>query len=135
MEQAKRVGLYTATATVGGLGYVGIEMLWRGRSHWSMFLVGGVCFVLMGGIHTALSHRPLLLRCGVCAAAVTAVELASGCILNRWLGLGVWDYSGAWGNILGQVCLGYSLLWLLLSVAACPLYKGVQRLLQPLFRL
>jgi hypothetical protein len=32
-------------------------------------------------------------------------------MLNLWLGLGVWDYSGMWGNVLGQVCPLYAVIW------------------------
>ena len=32
------------------------------------------------------------------------------------LGLGVWDYSHLAGNILGQICPQFTLLWLVLSV-------------------
>ena len=42
---------------------------------------------------------------------ITAAELAAGLVLNVWLGLGVWDYSGLWGNFLGQVCPQFRLLW------------------------
>lgn len=46
----------------GGLTYVLIELLFRGRSHWSMFLVGGICFVLIGGLNNwvplELVHPP-----------------------------------------------------------------------------
>ena len=38
----------TALAVCGGCLYVVLELLWRGRSHWTMFLLGGVCFVLIG---------------------------------------------------------------------------------------
>ena len=31
-------------AVIGGAIYVGIEMLWRGHSHPSMFILGGLCF-------------------------------------------------------------------------------------------
>ena len=40
-----------------------------------------------------------------------------GCIVNLWLGWDVWDYSGMPGNILGQVCPRYFLLWLPVSLA------------------
>ena len=36
---------------IGGTTYFGIEMLWRGHSHWTMALVGGICFVLIGAIN------------------------------------------------------------------------------------
>ena len=37
-------------AALGGMLYMGVELLWRGRTHWTMGIVGGVCFVLIGGI-------------------------------------------------------------------------------------
>ena len=33
---------------IGGALYYLIEVLWRGYSHWSMFILGGVCFMIMG---------------------------------------------------------------------------------------
>ena len=32
---------------IGGLGYGLLEILWRGRTHWSMLLTGGVCFIAL----------------------------------------------------------------------------------------
>ena len=33
---------------VGGTVYVIIELVCRGRSHWTMAVVGGICFILCG---------------------------------------------------------------------------------------
>ena len=38
-------------AVIGGAIYVGIEMLWRGHSHPSMFILVGLCFVSIGLIN------------------------------------------------------------------------------------
>lgn len=46
------------------------------------------------------------------------MEFTSGVFINIVLGLGVWDYSALPFNVLGQVCLPFSALWLLLSVPA-----------------
>ncbi|MBQ8684176.1 MAG: hypothetical protein IJ518_06655 [Clostridia bacterium] len=129
-DRRQGIGLHTGLVALGGAGYTLLELAWRGRTHWSMFLVGGVCFELIGQIHGRLTHRPLALRCGLCAAAISAVELVSGCVLNLRLRLGVWDYSKMRFHILGQVCLAYSLLWLLLSGAVWPLYRACYRLLR-----
>lgn len=107
---------------IGGLLYNLIEIIWRGYTHWSMFLVGGLCFQLIGCIHTALRRWGLFLRCVLCSLAVTAVEFASGCLFNLKLQMNVWDYSGFPLNILGQVCLLYTILWGLLSIVAIPVY-------------
>lgn len=129
MSKKQNILLHLCLFVIGGVGYVLIELMWRRRSHASMFFVGGLCFELMGAIHTRLTRWALPLRCGLCALTVSAVELVSGCILNRWLRLGVWDYSKMRCNILGQVCLLYSLLWCLLSAFVCPLYGLCRRLL------
>ncbi|MDD3164612.1 MAG: hypothetical protein PHS97_02010 [Oscillospiraceae bacterium] len=105
---------------IGGTVYILLEILWRRWTHPSMFLVGGVCFILIGVMaeRTRRIGMPLLLQAFAGAALVTAVELAAGLVLNRWAGLGVWDYSGLPANFLGQICLGYFLLWIPLSGAA-----------------
>ncbi len=130
-QQTRR--LNAEMTVIGGLGYNLIELLWRGRTHWSMFLVGGACFHLIGQIGRRV-RAPLAAKCGLCALGVTAVELVSGCILNLWWKLGVWDYSRQRWNIKGQVCLLYSVLWLLLSAAAIPLYALCRRGLVRLHR-
>lgn len=104
---------------VGGLIYYGIEVAWRGYSHWTMALVGGVCFILVGGINEFFPWTmPLALQGLIGSAIVTAVELIAGLVLNVWLGLGIWDYSNLPLNFMGQICLPFSLLWILLSVVA-----------------
>lgn len=105
--------------SVGGAVYIMMELLWRGYSHWTMFIVGGLCFVLIGLINELYTYEMSLARqmlIGACI--VTAVEFISGCIINLWLGWNVWDYSDMPFNVLGQVCLPYAVLWVLLSGAA-----------------
>lgn len=46
---------------------------------------------------------------------ITLTELFSGILLNRYLNLGVWDYSHLPFQFLGQICLSYSLLWIVLA--------------------
>lgn len=104
-------------AATGGVLYVLLELIWRGRSHWTMFLLGGICFVVLGLINEVLPWTmPLWSQVLIGAAIVTALEFLTGCIVNLWLGWGVWDYSGLPGNILGQICLQYCLLWLPVSL-------------------
>ena len=104
-------------ALIGGALYVCVELLWRGRTHWTMGLVGGLCFVLIGGLNNYLPWEMPVWKQAVCGSTmVTAVELVAGVILNLYLGLGVWDYSGMPCNLLGQICLPYSLLWVGLSL-------------------
>lgn len=106
---------------LGGCAYVGLELLWRGRSHGSMFAAGGLCFLLIG----ELPRMPVLLRAVSGAAVVTAVELIFGLTVNR--GYGVWDYRGQPGNFLGQICPMFSLLWIPVSLLAMGLYDALER--------
>ena len=100
----------------GGFVFYCIELLWRGYSYPSMFVVGGVCFLIIGGINNYLPWSiGLVWQSLIGGAAVTVIELASGIVLNIWLGLGIWDYSHLPFNILGQICLLYSLIWVVLS--------------------
>lgn len=59
----------------------------------------------------ALLSRPVIVQSVIGAVIVLAVEFISGCVLNLWLGLGVWDYSNQPGNVLGQICPAFGLLW------------------------
>lgn len=101
----------------GGIYYI-IEIIARGHSHWSMFLTGGVCFVLMGLINEFTPKMPLLKQMILSMVIVTVIEFTVGCIINLWLGWNVWDYSDRFCNILGQVCIRGSCYWLFLSVPA-----------------
>ena len=94
---------------LGGGGYVCLELLWRGRSHGSMFFLGGICFGVIGAIRR-LYRLSLALRLILSAACVTALELLTGLAVNR--DHAVWDYRALPYNYRGQICLVYSLLWL-----------------------
>ena len=111
-------------ALIGGAIYSLIEVLWRGYTHWSMGIVGGICFILLGLISKQLTPKfPLYIQAIIGTFLVTFIELISGTILNIWLKLSVWDYSDVPFNLLGQICLPYMLLWLPLSFLAIILYN------------
>ena len=100
---------------------MGIEILWRGHTHWTMGVLGGLCFALIGLLDEWQDHPPMLLQMVQGAAIVTALELLVGLIVNRWLGWNVWDYSDMPGNLWGQVCPQFAAAWLVLSWAAVKL--------------
>lgn len=65
---------------IGGAIYYGAEMLIRGRSHWSMAVAGGICFLAIGGINEILDYEtPFLLQMLYGAIAVTATEFIFCC--------------------------------------------------------
>ena len=104
---------------IGGQLYTWIEILWRGYTHWTMFLLGGVCFVIMGLLneHIFPWKLSLIAQSLISAAVIIFFEFIIGCVVNLWLDWHVWDYSGLPCNLLGQICLYYFLLWIPLSVA------------------
>ena len=98
----------------GGVLYYGIEVLWRGYSHWSMALCGAICFYALYRLNGSYPRLSLPFRALLGALFITAVELFVGCLLNLGMGLSVWDYSQMPLNFLGQICLPYSIIWFLL---------------------
>ena len=111
----------TALFTVGGLGYVGLELLWRGYSHSSMFLAGGSCFLMLGKLDQLLDKKGLLFRGVAGAGVVTAVELMAGLLANRHYT--VWDYREMPLNVMGQICLPFTLAWIPVSLGGMYLYR------------
>ena len=106
---------------LGGCAYMGLELLWRGRSHGSMFVAGGLCFLLIGQLNYVRPRLKLPLRAVVGAGIVTMVELAIGLLCNR--NFEVWDYRDQAGNFLGQICPVFTALWIPVSLMALGLHK------------
>ena len=108
--------------SLGGAAYVGLELLWRRRSHGSMFFAGGTCFLLLGKLEKLPLSAPVSSLLG--AGAITAVELAAGLTVNR--DYRVWDYRNVPGNFRGQICPAYSLLWVPVSLGGMGLYRWLE---------
>lgn len=108
----------------GGSIYITIEIIWRAimnstPTHWAMFLVGGFLFLVLGGINEWIPWEvPLLRQCLIGTIVILVTEFISGCVLNLWLGLGIWDYSDKALNIMGQICPQFALAWFLLAGVA-----------------
>ena len=92
-----------------------------------MMIAGGLCFVIFSLVAGWLRGRSILIKAVVCAIGVTAVEFIFGVIFNLWLGLGVWDYSSMPMNILGQICLPFTLLWGGIAILFLPLAEVINQ--------
>ncbi len=100
----------------GGVLYGLLEVLWRGHTHWSMMLLAVVlCIPLDLANERFPWELPLWAQAILGGLTITAGELAAGLVLNIWLRLDIWDYSGLWGNLWGQICPLYTALWCLLA--------------------
>lgn len=127
LEELKK---YAAVFAVGAVGYSAIELLWRGHTHWSMSVAGGICFSLITAIEKKFPNVRYLYKCIMGSLAITTVEFSFGVVFNVWLGKDVWDYSGIKFNLLGQICLLYTVLWGFLTALALPLSKKLISALQ-----
>ena len=81
-----------------------------------MALAGGICFGLMGLVSDTLYRYRLPVRAMASAVTVLFVEFIFGCIFNLGMQLHIWDYSRELGNLAGQICIKYGLLWFALSM-------------------
>ncbi|MBO5907091.1 MAG: hypothetical protein J6Q85_02930 [Clostridia bacterium] len=121
MKRLKILWKRTVLFSIGGIGYAVIEILWRGRTHWTMVLAGGSCFLLFSRIAEKFKSSPLVIKAMISAFGVTLVELIFGIVFNIIFGMHVWDYSNERFNLLGQICPLFSLFWSLLALVFLPL--------------
>ena len=104
---------------IGGVVYYSMEMLFRGYSHYSMVILGGICFIACGLLNELLSWDTSLLLQGLIGSGIiTVLEFLTGVLVNMVLHLNVWDYSNMPLNVLGQICLPFSLLWVIIAIGA-----------------
>ena len=115
---------------IGGIVYMLLEITWRGFTHWSMGLCGGVCFLEIYLLEVYKANMGIWKKCILGSLFITLNEFVTGIIVNLIFKWNVWDYSGLMLNVLGQICLLYSMLWFLLCV---PAFKIARLLKNSLF--
>ena len=120
----KKYAIFFAT---GAVGYAAIEVIWRGHTHWTMVIAGGVCFIVFSLVEEFFSERGILFKAMLCALGVTAVEFIFGVVFNLIFGMGIWDYSNMPLNILGQICPVFSLMWAGIAIAFLPLARVINQ--------
>ena len=103
----KRLSEYLFLWALGGTLYYSFEMMFRGFSHWSMFLLGGICLVFFAqqGMWTGWT-APLWKQVGWCVIFVTACEFITGILVNK-----VMDYTDQPFQIMGQICLPFTIIF------------------------
>ena len=89
-----------------------MDLIFRGFSHWSMFVLGGLCFVFFAVQGRMLLWQdPLWLQLIRCMVFVTSMEFITGIIVNKWLHLQVWDYSRLPLQLFGQICVPFIIIF------------------------
>lgn len=113
-----------AKILIGGSIYYMLETIARGYSHWTMFILGGICFLSCGLINRWLDDEVSVWKKMVlCMIAITVLEFITGIIVNVLLGWNIWNYSGMPLHILGQICVPFMFLWYVISYPALMLNK------------
>lgn len=109
---SKKVSEVLFFMAVGGSIYYLIEIGFRGYSHWTMFLLGGLAF-LFCSFQGNVMHwtEPLWIQIVRAVLFLTALEFSTGIICNKWLGIGIWDYADQPFQLWGQICLPFMLLF------------------------
>ena len=108
----KKIGEYGFLWLAGGTIYYMFEILFRGFSHISMFILGGICmdfFALQG--KACHWKEPLWKQVIRSTIFVIAGEFITGIIVNKWLKLKVWDYSDQPFHLFGQICLPFAVIF------------------------
>lgn len=121
----KRVLPTVTVFLLGGGLYCCLEVLWRGFSHPSMAVVGGLCIVAISFLDDL--RCPTALKMLLAGLAVTLIEGVSGLVINLLWGWNVWDYSAYSLNLYGQVCLMYFFVWVLLAYPGMLFCRVLQR--------
>ena len=110
---------YIVIFMVGAITYLLIEILWRVYTHWTMGILGGIVIILVGLINEVTrKDLPLIIQAPLASIIITLIEYWAGYILNIQLGMNIWDYSDLPLNVDGQICLYFSLLWMILGIVA-----------------
>lgn len=101
---------------IGGYAYCLVEILYRGYTHISMLVAGGLGFLVIDILNTRFEYKmSIISKMLISALVITLIELIAGVIVNIWLNLKVWDYSNLPYNFMGQICLLFTNIWFLLS--------------------
>ena len=103
--------LYSAMFLAGGNIYCAIELLFRKRTHISMFLCAGTAITILLNVYLNNKSISPLIFSLIAVVVITSLELIYGAIFNLWLKEDVWDYSKLPLNLYGQICLYFSGIW------------------------
>ena len=118
MKLQRQIAKYAFLVWFGGSTYVTLEVFWRSRPHWTMFVLAAVVFIMIGLLNEIWAKWNLLVQTLVGTGIATVLEFITGLVVNVILRWDVWDYSNLPGNIMGQICPQFMILWALIIVVA-----------------
>ena len=80
----KKICEYLLIWLVGGCLYYTFEVVFRGFSHWSMFVLGGICMCFCAWQGSVREWRdPMWMQMLRCMVFITSCEFITGIIVNK----------------------------------------------------
>ena len=123
----KNIGVRMLVFLTGCFVYSLLEIASRGFTHWTMTLTGGLILTILYEMHVRLTGTPLWQKCLIGSVIITSVEFTVGVIVNIILRWNVWDYSDMPFNVLGQICLPFTVRWFFLCIPAYYVCRTISR--------
>ena len=109
---SKRVSEIVFLMAAGGSIYYLIEIGFRGYSHWTMFVLGGLALAFCSFQGEVMRwSEPMWLQIVRAVLFLTSLEFATGIICNKWLKIGIWDYADQPFQLWGQICLPFVVMF------------------------
>ena len=109
---SQRVSEIVFLIVAGGSTYYLIEIWFRGFSHWTMFVLGGVALTFCS-FQGEVMHwsEPMWIQIIRAVLFLTSLEFMTGIICNKWLKIGIWDYRDQPFQLCGQICLPFMVMF------------------------
>ena len=108
----EKLSKYIFLWAIGGCLFYSFELIFRGFSHWTMFVLGGICFLFIYIQGKIVKWKDsVFIQVIRCIIFVTSMEFITGIIVNKWLDLNVWDYSRLPFQLFGQICLPFMIIF------------------------
>ena len=115
---------YLLLFTFSGYIYVCLELIFRGYSNITMMFASSICAIPMIILNNKFTYEiDFLLQLFLCAIFATLVEFIFGMLFNR--DYSIWDYRNMPLNLYGQICLPFSLLWMIIAACVIPLMDWI----------
>lgn len=111
----------------GGLGYGGLEIAFRGYTHWSMIITGGSAFLCLYIINKTYENISIYKKALTGALVITTLELTVGLVVNKHFNLAVWDYTNTPVNFLGVISLPFCVCWYLISFIVLKTFNTINK--------
>ena len=121
----KRLLEYILMLCFAGYLYVCLEILFRGFSDVSMLFAASICAIPMIALNNVYSFElDYFVQVMLCGVFCTCVEYMIGrYLVNQQYQL--WDYREMPFNVHGQVCLVFSLVWIVISAVMIPIFDYI----------